>query len=360
MSENLTPREKPAGSEPIRTTVVGSYPIPDWLAASRSRQALNDATAVVLKTQEMAGIDVVADGELYRFDVNHPETNGMIEYFVRPLDNVRSTITRADRRAFRELERMGFRSRPAAVVVGPIGPGSLDLVSDYRRVRRLTTSPLKFTITGPHMLSKTLLDQHYGDLPTLAHAVASVMADQVREIDADVVQFDEANLPGSPDEADWAADALNVLLDAVPNKPAVHLCFGNYGGQPVQQGGWKALTDYLNRLHADHVVLEFARRGYEELRYFDDVRIQLGIGVIDIKSTVIETPDEVARRIDEAARYVGADRIKYVHPDCGFWMLRRSIADGKMRALAAGRDLFEGRKPSRDVEVSLDESDAGV
>src|SRR3990170_7213585 len=76
----------------ILTTVVGSYPVPDWLAAAPSEQALTDATRVVLHTEEQAGIDLVCDGELYRFDLNHPETNGMIEYFVRPLAGVRGDI----------------------------------------------------------------------------------------------------------------------------------------------------------------------------------------------------------------------------------------------------------------------------
>ena len=333
----------------IKTTVVGSYPIIDWLVQSPSQQALEDATAVVLKTQELAGLDVVADGELYRFDVNHPETNGMIEYFVKPLSNVRHAITRADGQAFREQEGMSFRAKPAAVVEGPIGPGTLNLVDDYRRVRKLTEAPLKFTITGPHMLSKTLLDHHYDDRPALAHAIAEAMADQVQEIDAEVVQFDEANLTGSPEEAEWAASALNILLDAVPNTPAVHLCFGNYGGQSIQQGTWDALIGYMNNLHVDHMVLEFAHRGYDEIEQFSELRpeIGIGLGVIDIKTTVVETPEEVARRIETAAEVVGSERIKYVHPDCGFWMLKRSIADAKMRALVQGRNLFEGR--SADV-----------
>ena len=147
-------------STTIKTTVVGSYPMIDWLRAAPSLQALQDATAVVLKTQELAGLDVVADGELYRFDINHPETNGMIDYFVCPLDNVRSTVTRADVQAFQQQKGMGFRKQPAAVVEGPLGPGTLNLVADYRRVRALTQAPLKFTITSPHMLSKTLLDAH--------------------------------------------------------------------------------------------------------------------------------------------------------------------------------------------------------
>src|SRR4051812_34036472 len=102
----------PTPAPTIRTTVVGSYPVPGWLAALPSQQALTDATRVVFKTQEMAGIDVVADGELYRFDVNHPDTNGMIEYFTRPMAGIRSAVTRGDIDEFRKLPGMGFRAEP--------------------------------------------------------------------------------------------------------------------------------------------------------------------------------------------------------------------------------------------------------
>lgn len=339
----------------IKTTVVGSYPAMDWFLRSPNEQALQDATAVVLKTQELAGMDLVADGELYRFDVNHPETNGMIDYFVEPLSNVRSEVTLADEKTFREREEMEFRAEPAAVVEGEVGPGMLNLVSDYEGVRDLTEHPVKFTITGPHMLSKTLLDHHYENRPALALALAEAMAGQVREIDADVVQFDEANLVGSPEESEWAADALNVLLDSVPNASAVHLCFGNYGGQSIQQGTWEDLLGYMNALHVDHMVLEFARRGYSELEKFGDLRpgIGIGLGVIDIKTTAVESPEDVARRIEAAAEIVGADRIEYVHPDCGFWMLERSVADAKMRALVKGRDLFEGQMSDLSSEEEV-------
>ena len=315
----------------------------DWLAANPSAQAVEDATMVVLKTQELAGIDLIADGELYRFDINHPETNGMIEYFVRPLGNVRSEVTRSDVEEFAKMKGMSFRSRPAAVVEGAIHEGMLDLVNAYRKIRPLTKVPMKFTITGPHMLSKTLLDYHYKDLPMLAHALAAVLAKQVAEIDAAVVQVDEANLPGSPEEWEWAASAINLMLDAVPNTPAVHLCFGNYGGQSVQKGTWNRLISYINALHADHVVLEFAHRGYNELEYFKDLEVGIGLGVVDIKSTVIETPELIAKRLEYAVTVLGENRIRYIHPDCGFWMLKRSIANAKIRALTLGRNLFEGR-----------------
>src|SRR5438270_425344 len=117
-----------------------------------------------------------------------------------------------------------------------------------------------------------------------------------------VVQLDEANLPGHPDEWEWAASAVNRVLDAVPTTPAVHLCFGNYGGQSVQHGSWEQLLRYLNALHADHVVLECAHRPVDELAVFKGLRAEIGfgLGVIDIKATEVESADAVARAIERA------------------------------------------------------------
>ncbi len=328
----------------IETTLVGSYPIPDWLRAHPTAQALADATSVVLRLQEQAGIDLLTDGEIYRFDINHPETNGMIEYFVKPMAGVRSGITRSDLRLFESLPQFGFRVQPAAVVESEIGEGTLDLVTAYRRVRGLTRGRLKFTLTSPYMLSRMLLDTHRRDLPELCMAIARVLADQVREIDAEVVQVDEANLPGRPEDCELAADAVNVVLDAVQGRPAVHLCFGNYGGQKIQSGEMAALRPFFERLRADHWVLETARPGMEQLVPLTELTNgRFGVGVIDIKDTVAESPEVIARRIEAAARVLGGpERIAYVHPDCGFWMLARSIADAKIRNLVSGRDLYEG------------------
>ena len=125
----------------------------------------------------------------------------------------------------------------------------------------------------------------------------------------------------------------------------MHICFGNYGGQPNLRGFWRDLIPFLNALHADHLVLEFARRGYDELDIFTDVdpRIQLGIGVVDIKDNEVESREIIAARIEGIVKTLGPGRLRYVHPDCGFWMLQRSVVDRKMRALVEGRDLFEGR-----------------
>lgn len=332
----------------ILTTVVGSYPVPDWLAAAPSEQALIDATRVVLATQERAGIDLVCDGELYRFDPDHPETNGMIEYFVRPMSGIRSEIGFTEWLEYSSAEGMRFRACPPGVVDGPVGEGTLNLPIPCARAKSLASRPLKFTLTGPHMLAKTLHDRHYRDPEHLANAIALVLAAQVKHLNADVVQLDEANLPGHPGEWKWAAEAVNLVLDAVPKtaQAAVHLCFGNYGGQSIQKGDWAKLLDYLNALHADHIVMECAHRPPGELAVFKELeeRIGMGLGVVDVKSTVVETADDIARAIERAEQTIGRGRVKYIHPDCGFWMLKRNIADGKIRALVAGRDLYEGRK----------------
>ena len=136
---------------------------------------------------------------------------------------------------------------------------------------------------------------------------------------------------------------------AVKTTPSVHLCFGNYGGQSIQKGTWSKLMEYLNALKCDHIVMETAHRPADELAVFRDLdpKIGLGLGVVDIKPTEIETADTIARAIERAAKLVGQGRVTYIHPDCGFWMLKRNIADGKIRALVEGRDLYEGRATPR-------------
>lgn len=331
----------------IKTTVVGSYPIPGWLVGAGTREALRDAILAVLKTQELAGLDLISDGELARFDPGHPDTNGMIDYFLGPLTGVDTRPTYGDIQAFRRSEAGGYRREPAAIVRGPLGVGHLNLLADWEGVRELTSRPLKFTLTGPHMLAKVITDEHYGDPARLAMELAEILRQQVEAIDAPVVQVDEANITGHPGEGEWAARAINHVLEGVRGEKAVHLCFGNYGGQTIQKGHWQALMPFINALRADHLVLECSQRSTDELESFREIRpeIGIGVGVIDIKSNRVERPEEVAASIERVASFLGGpERIHYVHPDCGFWMLHRSVADRKMAALVAGRDLFTGSK----------------
>ncbi len=345
--------------KPILTTTVGSYPVPDWLAALPSEQAVIDATRVVFDTQRQAGIDLPTDGELYRFNVNHPDTNGMIEYFIGDMGGISRRVGRSEYEAFQQAGHMRFRAKPAGVVMGPLAEGGLNLLEDCRRAADVAGGPFKFTVTSPYMLARTLLDRHYGDFEALTLAIADVLAGQVRGLPCTCLQVDEANVPGSPEGAPIAARAINRVLDAFEGERAVHFCFGNYGGQTIQQGGWAPLLEFLNSLHADHLVLELAHRPESDLDALAgvDERIKLGIGVVDIKVNHVETADEIARAIEKVEEKVGPGRVRYIHPDCGFWMLKRSVADRKIVALAEGRDRYlqklEAMAEGRDVYLGV-------
>jgi 5-methyltetrahydropteroyltriglutamate--homocysteine methyltransferase len=329
----------------ILTTTVGSYPMLDWLAASRTEQARLDATRVVFDIQRQAGIDLPTDGELYRLDLNHPDTNGMIDYFVGRMSGIRTQTGRSDWEAIRAVPHLKWRTRPAGVVEKELGEGGLNLMADCCAAGSVAGGPFKFTVTSPYMLARTLLDRHYGDFEALTMAIASVLAEQVRALPCACLQVDEANVPGSPEGGPLAARAINAVLDAFDGRRAVHLCFGNYGGQVIQRGHWADILEFLNSLHVDHLVLEIAHRPPEDLEALRDVdrRIKIGIGVVDVKINHVETAEEIAGRIETAERVLGTGRIGWIHPDCGLWMLKRSVADRKIAALAKGRDLYLGR-----------------
>ena len=315
-----------------------------WLLSTPTEQTLLDATRVVVDIQRQRGIELPTDGELYRFDANHPDTNGMIDYFIRPLSGIRPEVGRQEWYEFRQMQSMSFRAKPAGVVENALGEGTLNLVSDCERAISVAGKDIKFTVTSPYMLARTLLDKHYGDFDALLTALAEALAAQVRELDCACLQIDEANIPGNPQDGPRAAEAINIVLDAFKGEKAVHFCFGNYGGQVIQKGNWGALIDFLNMLRCDHLVLELKHRPDADLEALKAISsdITLGIGVIDVKVNPIETSDDVASSIEKAEKILGGGRIGWVHPDCGFWMLQRSVVDRKIEALVKGRDQYLG------------------
>jgi len=153
---------------------------------------------MVFALQRQAGIDLPTDGEFYRFDVNHPDTNGMIEYFLGPMAGIRTRLGRRDHEAFASLTQMRFRSRPAAVVEGPLGEGGLNLILDCERTAAAAGGPFKFTVTSPYMLARTLLDVHYSDFETLTMKIAEVLARQVCGLPCECLQVDEAKELNNP------------------------------------------------------------------------------------------------------------------------------------------------------------------
>lgn len=334
----------------IKTTVVGSYPVPEWLKASPCSAALQDALRLVLDVQERAGVDVIGDGELGRWDLSRREPAGMVERFVRPLQGVQTGLTRSQREQFLASPETAYRAQAPGVVIGELGDGDLDLLCEYQQARALTSRPLKFTITSPYMLARVTADAHYHNLEQLTLAFADILAGQLRQIDAAVVQIDEPHLPGHPEHAAISAAGMNRVFAALEPgvRGAVHLCFGNFGGQMIQQGHYQSLIDFLNLLECDHLILETTRRSPDEIAALKEIKSELGLGlgVIDVKDLQVESAETVAQRIEALAALLGQERIHYVHPDCGLQVLPRPVANGKLHALVAGLNLFLGKEAS--------------
>src|SRR6476661_4285585 len=202
-------------SHAIKTTVVGSYPVLPWMVGNPSRVVLRDAVMAVMKTQELAGLDLVTDGELMRFDPSHPETNGMVDYFASQMDGIRKHFSFSDFERFRADRASASRLLSAGMVVGKVGEGALNLLRDYEFIGSLTKLPLKFTCTGAHMLSRVLTNCFYKNVPDLAMDIAAILRRQLELVEADVVQLDEAGIVGFPEDAVWAAEAINHVLDGM-------------------------------------------------------------------------------------------------------------------------------------------------
>ena len=284
----------------ILTTTVGSYPVPDWLAALPSEQARVDATRVVFDLQRQAGIDLPTDGELYRFDVNHPDTNGMIDYFLRPMSGIRSVVGRSDHEAFAQQRHMQFRRKAAGVVEGPIGEGGLNLLADCELAAGVAGGPFKFTVTSPYMLARTLLDRHYKGFEDAADGDRGY-----------------AGAPGGGSAVRLPAGGRSQYSGQCRRRRD---CRGRHQSRAVRVRGpargasllrqlrrpdgaegdlERALVAFLNALQVDHLVLEMAHRPEEDLAAMKDVdaRIRLGIGVVDVKVNHVETAEEIARRL---------------------------------------------------------------
>src|SRR5208337_3074597 len=171
-------------------------------------------------------------------------------YFVRPMAGMQARLGRADCDAYFRMKGVGWRNQPAAKVTGELGGGALNLLADCAVAAEVAGGPFKFTVTSPYMLARRVLDVHYRDLSALTVAIAKVLAEQV----------EGASLVETPQDSALAAQAINILLDRFSGQRAVHLCFGDYGGQTIRKGHWASLLEFFNSLHADHLVLEIAHR----------------------------------------------------------------------------------------------------
>ncbi|HYF58442.1 MAG TPA: methionine synthase [Burkholderiaceae bacterium] len=334
------------------TTIAGSLPKPDWLAETRTlwprwraegdalSAAKRDATLLWIKEQEDAGVDIVTDGEQSRQHFVH----GFLEA-VEGID-------------FEHKVKMGIRNNryDAMVpqVVGPLRLRGRVHETEARLARAHTTRKLKFTLPGPMTIVDTVADAHYGSKEKLAMAFAELLNQEALALQADgvdVIQFDEPAYNVFMEHVPtWGIASLHRAIEGLTCTTGVHICYG-YGIQANKD--WKAsLGDRWTQYEAIFPALAASRIQQVSLevansRVPDHVLGLLKgkdvlVGVIDVASDEVETPEQVAETIGRALRWLPADRI-FPCTNCGMAPMDRTLAAAKLRALVEGARLARER-----------------
>ena len=340
----------------ILTSVVGSHAHPSWLVATMAaaargelgpadlRETLDDAVDAALRDQEEAGVDIVSDGEMRRAGFFTAE-------FYRHLSGLR------DAPPARRLGAGGHDQQHRFEVLEPIAaPDGLGVVDEFRYARSRTARPLRVTLPGPFTLAGRLATGPGAVYPSrveAAEAFVPILAAEIAGLvaaGATLVQVDEPSPAIHPDAPADFAGLLNAAvapaLDVPGVRLAAHLCFGNYLGRPLAKRTYRPVLDQLARFRVAELVLEFANREMTELDVLPglvEAGFDLAIGVVDVKSYYLETPDDVAERAELVLRAGVPEGRLVLVPDCGFSQTARWATVAKLRALVAGRDLLLGR-----------------
>jgi len=343
---------EPTNTVLLPTTVVGSYSVPEWLerlkteyyqrriSAQHMAEINEVAIKAAVKDQELAGIDIVSDGELRR--------DNDVDYFLARIPGVNiPQRAKADYFDYYDAEV----TRPLPELPDEPGAGStgLALADDFRFTRQLTRKPIKFSFTGPFSLSRRIRDDAYSEPGDLVRALARRLNAEARELakaGAELLQIDEPFLAGYPDQVELAIEAVNIVTDGVPATWALHVCYGNRYARPSWEGHYDFLFPAVKAARVDQVVLEFARKGLDDLRLIRQHGWDkwLGLGVIDVKNPEVEAAELVASRIRRALEYVPAERLM-INPDCGLRHLAPDVARQKLRAMVSGVALVRAELP---------------
>jgi 5-methyltetrahydropteroyltriglutamate--homocysteine methyltransferase len=331
----------------LTTTVIGSWSVPDWLERAKtaayhggvSRTQLADmhdmAIKAALKDQETAGIDVVSDGELRRDnDVDHI------------LARVPGVIAREPVKAF----YFDYLDLELPIRIQDIGPGPLGLAADLAFTRAYTDRPVRFSMTGPFSLSRRLRTGDgagYADRADLVRDLARVLNAEAKALaaaGAELLQLDEPFLAGYPEHAGLAIEALNIVVADVPVTWALHVCYGNRYARPLWEGHYDFLFPAVLDAAIDQLLLEFARKGDDDLALIEKFRWDrvLGVGVLDVKTPEVESVALVERRIERALEFVPPERL-LVTPDCGLRHLPAPAARAKLSAMTTAAAAVRGR-----------------
>lgn len=362
----------------LPTSMVGNYPNPRWWDSgfaryfncdqqppdSMIREALEDATAAIVLDQEKAGLDIISDGRLH--GDNYADT--AVYYYLRRLGCDMS----GDYLGFPIYSRLH-----AGTVREKIWRRGQIMVEQARALRRATDKPVKVQYTGVQVLAQCMNDQYYSSNRDRAMDVAKAINEDILAVDAlgvDYIQLDEFTSPYFFE--DWAIEAFNKAVEGVKNAKIVcHICWGNWGGTPAyspddsvpsgkiydltkRAGQAKAplpTTSVVPKVYQQHMNvmnlegigrLDFERSGLSTLKNHPlPDNMEFWAGVIDVKSTITETAEEVASKIRQLLTVVPAEKLGLT-TDCGLILLQRYIAQEKLHALAEGAKIVRAELSS--------------
>ena len=331
----------------LPTSIVGSLPKPSWLAQPEKLwspwklhgeeliEAKNDALSLSTHEQRLSGIDIISDGEQTR--------QHFVTTFIEHLSGV----------DFEKRETVRIRDRYDAsvpTVVGAVTRERPVFVDDAKFLRQQTDQPIKWALPGPMTMIDTLYDGHYKSREKLAWEFAKILNEEAKELVAagvDIIQFDEPSFNVFFDEMkDWGVAALERAAEGLSSETAVHICYGygikaNTDWKATLGSEWRQYEEsfpLLQKSTIDIVSLE-RQNSHVPLELVELIRgKKVMLGAIDVASTTIETPAEVAATLRSALEFVDADKL-YPSTNCGMAPLPRQVAHDKMLALARGADI---------------------
>jgi 5-methyltetrahydropteroyltriglutamate--homocysteine methyltransferase len=322
--------------------VIGSYPKPWWLRKVRRlwemgkaddddlMEAENDAVIAVVREQELAGIDIPSDGEQRREE--------MVEYFAERLGGFKF---------YGPVRVWGnnYFNKPA--VVDKIVYKEPITLSEYLFLRKVSTRRIvKVTITGPYTIADWSFNEYYSTKEELVKELSSIINKELKMLadnGALFIQIDEPALTTHPDEVEWALELIDRTADNINAKIGLHVCYSNY----------RLLMPQLDNLrNISQLLLEFANRRFTDLDILKDFPLEIGLGVIDVHSKRIESPEEVSQAIKKALNYIDADRI-YINPDCGLKLMPREVARLKMENMVKGTMIVREELKKRGREITI-------
>jgi 5-methyltetrahydropteroyltriglutamate--homocysteine methyltransferase len=332
----------------LPTSTAGSLPKPSWLAQPETLwspwklegaeliDGKQDALRVALAEQQRAGIDIVSDGEQTR--------QHFVTTFIEHLNGV----------DFQKRETVKIRDRYDAsvpTVVGAVSREKPVFVEDAKFLRQQTDAPIKWALPGPMTMIDTLYDAHYKSREKLAWEFAKILNQEARELEAagvDIIQFDEPAFNVFFDEVnDWGIAALEKAIEGLKCETAVHICYGygikaNTDWKKTLGSEWRQYEDVFPKLqksNIDLVSLE-CHNSHVPIELIELIRgKKVMVGAIDVASTTIETPEDVAGTLRKALKFVDADKL-YPCTNCGMAPLPRAVARGKLNALSAGAEII--------------------